>query len=79
MIWLFERGAEALRLETRFDSVHGDYVLVIFWADERVETERFRESAEFDRRLRTLEQQLATEHWMQVGPPTILSEGWKVG
>lgn len=79
MIWLYERGTDALRLETRFDSGTGEYVLVVVWADDRVETERFREAAAFDARLRALEQQLAAEHWMQVGPPTILSNGWKVG
>jgi hypothetical protein len=79
MIWLFERGQEALRLEMRFDTVHGDYVLVVVWADNRVETHRFREAVEFDARLRALEPQLAADHWTQVGPPTILSEGWKGG
>lgn len=79
MIWLFERGAEALRLETRFDSILDEYVLVVVWSDTRVDTERFRDAAEFDARLRALERQLAAEHWMQVGPPTILSDGWKVG
>ena len=49
------------------------------WADDRVETERFRDPAAFDARLRNLERQLAVEHWSLVGPPTILSEGWKVG
>ena len=78
MIWMFERGQEALRLETRFDSVHGEYVLVVVWSNDRVETERFRDPALFDWRVRQLEQQLAAEQWTQVGPPTILSEGWRI-
>lgn len=78
MIWMFERGREVLRLETRFDTAESEYVLVVIWSDERVETERFNDAAAFDLRLRTLERQLAAEHWVQVGAPTILSDGWKV-
>ena len=78
MIWLFERGREVLRLETRFDSVDNEYVLVVVWAGGRTETERFSDAAAFDLRLRLLEQQLAAEHWVQVGSPMIMSDGWKV-
>ena len=78
MIWIFERGAEALRLETRFDNRSAEFVLTVVWSDQRVETERFRDPAVFDWRVRQLEQQLASEHWAQVGPPTILPEGWRV-
>jgi len=77
MIWLFERGREVLRLETRFDSASDEYVLVVVWSDNRIETERFADPAMFDFRLRTLEQELDSEQWVQVGAPTILSEGWK--
>ena len=75
---MFERGQEALRLETRFDSVHGEYVLVVVWTDRPAETERYRERAAFDARVRALEQQLAAEHWTQVGSPTILADGWRI-
>ena len=78
MIWMFERGQEALRLETRFDNVRCEYVLVVVWSDQRVETERFRDPALFDRRVRALEQQLASEQWTYVGPPTILPDGWRI-
>ena len=76
MIWLFERGREVLRLETRFDAAGDEYVLVVVWSD-RVETERFIDSAAFDSRLRALEQQLAAEQWVQVGSPTIVADGWR--
>ena len=79
MVWLYERGAEALRLETRFDENAREYVLVILWADGRAETERFREYAAFDARLRGLEQQLSAEHWMLAGSPTFLRDGWRIG
>ena len=78
MIWIFERGQEALRLETRFDSIHGEFVLVVVWSDQRHQTERFGDVVAFDSRLRQFEQQLAAEHWTQIGPPTILPEGWRI-
>lgn len=78
MIWIFERGEEALRLETRYDSVSGEYVLVVVWGHRPTETERYRERAAFDARVRGLEQQLAAEHWTQVGSPTILRDGWRI-
>jgi hypothetical protein len=77
MIWLFERGQEALRLETRFDNDRGDFVLTIVWGDQRLEVHRFRSKEAFETQLRTLEAQLAAEQWTQIGPPAILPDGWK--
>jgi hypothetical protein len=77
MIWLYERGREVVRLETRFDSGTNEYVLVVVWSDNRVKVERFNDPTAFNTRLRILEQQLATDHWVQAGAPTILADGWK--
>ena len=33
MIWFYERGKDALRLETRFDEATKEYVLDIAWAN----------------------------------------------
>ena len=77
MIWLFERGDEVLRLETRIDNASGEYVLVSTWADGPPKIERFHDHALYETRLRTLEGQLAADHWTQVGSPTILSDGWR--
>lgn len=77
MIWLFERGDEVVRLETRVDNPSGEYVLVITRADSPPTIERFRDLGAYDARIRALEGQLAADHWAQVGSPTILSDGWR--
>jgi hypothetical protein len=77
MIWLFERGNEVVRLETRVDNTTGEYVLVSTWSDSSPRVERFRVHAEYEARILALESQLAAEHWTQVGSPTILPHGWR--
>jgi hypothetical protein len=77
MIWLFERGDEVLRLETRVDNASGEYVLVSTWSDSATRIERFRDHGEYQARILALEAQLAADRWMQVGSPQILSDGWR--
>ncbi len=77
MIWLFERGNEVLRLETRVDNASGEFVLVSTWSDNDTRIERFHNHAEYEARIRALEGQLAADHWTQVGSPQILSDGWR--
>lgn len=77
MIWLFERGAEVVRIETRVDRATGDYVLVSTWTAGDPKIERFRDQAAYQSRIAALEARLASEHWIQVGSPTILPDGWR--
>jgi hypothetical protein len=77
MIWLFERGDEVLRIETRVDNATGEYVLVSMWSESAPLVERFTAHAEYEARILALESQLASDHWIQVGSPTILSNGWR--
>ena len=77
MIWLFARGDEVLRLETRIDNASGEYVLVSTWSDDPAKVERFRDYDAFDARVRLLEARLGAEHWLQVGSPSILPDGWR--
>ena len=77
MIWLFERGDEIVRLETRVDNATGEYVAVIAWAESPPVTERFRGYEAFHGRMLELEGQLAADHWTQIGPPTIKLDGWR--
>ena len=79
MIWIFERGKEVLRIETRVDATSGDFVAVVFWADGQKKEERFRTEEAFKVRLLALERQLADEHWTQIGGPTVLEDGWHLG
>ena len=79
MIWIFERGQEALRIETRVDNVTGDFIATVLWADGQSKEERFRAADAFRARLLALERQLAAEHWTQIGGPTLLEDGWHLG
>jgi hypothetical protein len=79
MIWIFERGQEALRIETRVDTATGEYVATVLWANGQSQEERFRREDAFKARLLALERQLADEHWTQIGGPTILDEVWNLG
>jgi hypothetical protein len=77
MIWLFERGDEVLRLETRVDNASGEYVLVSTWSESETRVERFHDHGKYQARILALEGQLAADHWTQVGSPQILSDGWR--
>lgn len=79
MVWFFTRGAEKLKAETRFDDRAREYVLTLEWPDGRRETERFPDTAAFQRRLDGLKEQLDAERWSQEGPPTLLADGWRRG
>lgn len=76
MLWLFERDAQSVHLETRYDNDSADYVLVLTWPDGRVETERYTDAEAYRLRLVLVENRLATEHWVRRGPPMLLTDGW---
>ena len=78
MIWLFERGAEIVRLVTRYDDASKEYSVVIEWTDGRSERESFTDLVTFDAWIVALERQLAAEHWtLRAGSPEILADGWR--
>lgn len=77
MIWLYERGPDVLRIETRFDSATSEFELVWHRPDGNTETERFATETAFRDRLVAIEAALTTEHWNINGSPQILSEGWR--
>ena len=78
MVYLFERGAESLRLETLYDKATGEYVLITRLPNRSQQTERFTNAAAFQARLAAIEAGLHGERWAQVGPPVPLVEGWRV-
>ena len=78
MIWIFERGDESLRLETRYDNESAGYILIVHHPDGGQQTERFNDSVTFQERLDTLDKQLASERWRYVGAPVLLRDGWKL-
>ena len=77
MVWFFGRGNETVQIETRFDNGAREYVLDILWANRPLETERFRELADFQTRVAAIEQQLRAQSWTQIGGPDILADGWR--
>jgi hypothetical protein len=77
MVWMFERGDDSLRLETRYDSGTAEYVLITHRADGRQEIERFPDAVTFRKRLEGLEGQLEAERWRQTGS-LLLHDGWKL-
>lgn len=71
MIWVFERGNESLRLETRYDNETAEYVLIVHHPDGGHQTERFNDSLTFQTRLDTLDKLLENENWHYV-------DGWRI-
>lgn len=77
MIWLYERGTESLRVETRFNNDSSQFELVWHRPDGTTESERFATEQEFRQRLESIEASLKTDHWNINGSPQVLSNGWK--
>ena len=76
MVWFFERRAQVLELETRYDNATSEYVLELRVPDGPPQFERFTGAAAFRARLVALEVSLSGQHWQAKGPPLILSDGW---
>ena len=80
MIWMFERGGESLRLETRYDNATAEFVLIRHHPSGDQQVERFGNEQTFGRRLEILEKQLTDDRWtLQEGGPVVLRDGWKIG
>jgi hypothetical protein len=78
MIWIFERGNEILRLETRYDKGTSEYVLIVHHPDRSHQTERFNDSVTFQAKLDSLGERLRSENWRDVGAPVLPRVGWKL-
>lgn len=79
MIWIFERDHQAVRVETRFDKDTAEYIATIVWADGKTDVERFLDHDAFQSRLVDLERTLLSDHWKQVGGPTLIRKDWWEG
>lgn len=77
MIWLFQSGTQAIRIETRYDRESSEYVLIREERDGVRQIERFRTEVAFRSRLEALEQQFETDDWTRTGP-FLLSDGWRL-
>jgi hypothetical protein len=77
MLWIYRRGSDSLRVQTRFDKGTEEYVLVTYREDGTEREERFNDPDAFQTRLATFEAQLGRERW-QSDCVRLLSDGWKI-
>ena len=77
MVWLFERGGESLKIETLYDNVRGEYVVITLRPDGSQGTERFKDVATFQARLALLDTEIRASKWERRGP-TQLKDGWNI-
>jgi hypothetical protein len=76
MLWFFDRGAEVLEIETRYDNDTSEYVLEVRAPIDAPTTERFTDAITFQSRLLEIEQGLSGQRWRRSGPPVMLPDGW---
>lgn len=76
MVWFFDRAAESLRLETRFDNDTGEFVGVVRYPNGQGLERRFRSGEEFRKWLQAFEAALAAERWQGRRGPIVLPYGW---
>ena len=77
MIWLYERGDQVLKIETRFDKDSLKYELVWHDPDGSVRRESFETEEAFRVRLENAEATLRKQEWFSSGPPRIDIDGWR--
>jgi hypothetical protein len=78
VVWLFERGDEALEIETHYHAESGEYLLTVKRPDGTHQTERFSHVATFRDRLERLEALLDADRWLPNGSPTPLHAAWQI-
>ena len=77
MVWMYERGAEILKIETRYDKASAAYELIWHRPDGTHTVEQFGSETTFRVRLEAVEAVLRQEQWLTSGPPEILKDGWR--
>jgi hypothetical protein len=75
MIWRYEKDAQTVGLETRYDNRTLQYVLITH-RPEGDEIERYERIEDFSDRLLTLERALADGDWHRSGPPILSPARW---
>ena len=78
MIYLFERESEALRIETRYTKLSKTYEIIWRRADGTTTQESFSGETSFRSRLDEIYTELEEEDWRTVGPPHLLTDGWRI-
>ena len=76
MVWFFERGTEALRIETTHDKNTGTFTMKIIAPDGTQHLETFPSNAAFREGLVALERRLFAENWTAKGSALLGPEGF---
>jgi hypothetical protein len=79
MVWFYHRGAEELRIETRFNEGANLFELIWHHPDGTRVVERFSSESTFRHRAQIIERRLTTEQWQSSGAPVLLPDGWRTG
>ena len=77
VIWFFQRTGAQMRVVTRFDQLANAYVVEIESpAPDRI-VERYADYDAFNERVQRLHLELLESRWVQQGPPTLITDGWR--
>ena len=63
MNWVFARGRDHLRVETKHDELSGEFVLILHQADGTQLVDRFKTATKLRKRLDDLERKLTRARW----------------
>lgn len=77
MLWFYHHDQSRRVIETTYDSIALEYVLVVHEESGPTREERFRTAEGFRERLRQLERELTDRQWTLDGPPVLLPTGWR--
>ena len=76
VLWFYSQDLLAIKIETRYDNVTEEYVLILHRSSDDRHEERFATLSTFRERILEVQKQIKNEGWTQQGPPTILLDGW---
>jgi hypothetical protein len=77
MLWFFERDAESLQIETRYDNETAEFVAIVRQPDGQEQTARFKELEAFRSWLSAFQNIVTDDEWVRRDAPIILPDGWR--
>jgi len=79
MVWIFQRGDDLLRVETRRDRKSREFLLILRQSDGTELVDRFKSKGKFQKRLDDLERKLKANRWAASEAPGIPQPSAKAG
>jgi len=79
MVWIFQRGDDLLRVETRRDRKSREFLLILRQSDGTELVDRFKSKGKFQKRLDDLERKLKANRWAASEAPGIPQTSAKAG